>query len=44
MEPNRIVLIKGEDDDSLWNDDGAKRDVERIVQPFQRGKHEAGSR
>ena len=38
MEPNRLILIKGEDDDSLWNDDGAKHDVERIVQPFKRGQ------
>jgi hypothetical protein len=35
MEPNRIVLIKGEDSDGLWNDDGAKHDVERIVQSFK---------
>jgi hypothetical protein len=38
MEPNRIILIKGEDDDNLWNDEGAKHDVERIVQSFQRGQ------
>ena len=31
MEPNRIVLIKGEDDPDLWNDQGAKNDVERII-------------
>jgi hypothetical protein len=31
MEPNRIVLIKGEDDADLWNDQAAKNDVERIV-------------
>lgn len=31
MEPGRIILIKGEDDHRLWNDDGAKRDVLRIV-------------
>ncbi len=31
MEPNRILLIKGEDDPALWNDQGAKNDVERII-------------
>ena len=31
MEPNRIVLIKGEDDPELWNDQGAKNDVEKII-------------
>ncbi len=36
MEPGRIVLIKGEDDDSLWNDAGAKHDVQRILQSFKR--------
>ncbi|MDR3631732.1 MAG: hypothetical protein P4L42_15530 [Desulfocapsaceae bacterium] len=31
MEPNRIVLIKGEDDPQLWNDQGARDDIERII-------------
>ena len=31
MEPNRIVLIKGEDVPDLWNDQGARNDVERII-------------
>ncbi len=38
MEPNRIILIKGEDNESLWNDDGAKHDVERIMQAFKNGQ------
>lgn len=36
MEPNRIVLIKGEDDLGLWNDQGAKNDVERIIETQER--------
>ncbi len=36
MEPERIVLIKGEDNDSLWNDAGAKHDVQQILQSFKR--------
>jgi hypothetical protein len=31
MEPDRIVLIKGEDSLELWSDDGARTDVQRIV-------------
>ena len=31
MEPNRIVLIKGEDNPDLWNDQAAKNDVEKII-------------
>ena len=31
MEPDRIVLIKGENDPDLWNDQGAKNDVEKII-------------
>ena len=31
MEPDRIIIIKGEDDPNLYNDKGAKEDVERIV-------------
>ena len=38
MEPNRIILIKGDDSDSLWNNKGAKKDVDRIVQSFLRGQ------
>jgi hypothetical protein len=33
MEPNRIILIKGEDTPSEWSDDGAREDVKRIVTP-----------
>jgi hypothetical protein len=38
MEPNRIVLIKGEDDPSLWSDQGAKSDVEKIVSSQTRAR------
>lgn len=38
MESERIVLIKGEDDDSLWNDAGAKGDVQRLLQGSKRGQ------
>jgi hypothetical protein len=31
MEPNRIVLIKGEDAHDLWSDQGARNDVEKIT-------------
>jgi len=31
MEPNRIVLIKGDDSDNEWNDHAAARDVHRIA-------------
>jgi hypothetical protein len=34
MEPNRIVLIKGEDTPSEWSDKGAINDVKRIVTPL----------
>lgn len=34
MEPNRIILIKGEDTKSEWNDKGAKKDVKRILAPL----------
>ena len=33
MEPNRIILIKGEDTLSQWSDKGAKIDVKRIMTP-----------
>jgi hypothetical protein len=36
MEPNRIVLIKGEDSDLEWNDAAAARDVQRIASPVNR--------
>jgi len=32
MEDNRIVLIKGEDGEALWSDEGAKHDVARILE------------
>jgi hypothetical protein len=38
MEPNRIVLIKGEDDPGLWNDQAAKNDVERIIGTHKRAQ------
>lgn len=38
MEPNRIILIKGEDDDRLWNDEGAKNDVDKIVRSSRKGQ------
>ena len=31
MGPNSIMLIKGENDPNLWNDQGAKNDVEKII-------------
>lgn len=31
MEPNRIILIKGENTKSEWNDQGAKNDAKRIL-------------
>ena len=33
MEVNRIILIKGEDDPSQWNDSAADADVKRILPP-----------
>ena len=33
MEPNRIILIKGGDTPSEWDDNGARNDVSRIVSP-----------
>jgi len=36
MERGRIVLIKGEDDDSLGNDAGAQADVQRLLQGSRR--------
>jgi hypothetical protein len=38
MEPDRIVLIKGEDQPTLWSNESAKHDVEQIVQPLQRSE------
>lgn len=34
LEPDRILLIKGEDDENEWSDQSARHDVERIVTPF----------
>ncbi|MBU1208085.1 MAG: hypothetical protein KKH04_14340 [Proteobacteria bacterium] len=31
MEPNRILIIKGEDIATLWSDEGAQSDVEKII-------------
>ena len=31
MEDNRIILVKGEDDPSKWNDSAADADVKRIL-------------
>jgi hypothetical protein len=31
MEPKRILIIKGEDDLSEWDDEAARRDFERII-------------
>jgi hypothetical protein len=36
MEPNRVVLIKGEDDNNEWDDRAAARDVQRIANPHRR--------
>lgn len=33
MEDNRIVLVKGEDDPTQWNDSAANSDVKRILPP-----------
>lgn len=33
MEPNRIILIKGEDKITEWDNNGARNDVKRIVTP-----------
>ena len=33
MEVNRIILIKGEDDPSQWNDSAADADIKRILPP-----------
>ncbi len=38
MEPNRIILIKGEDSSELWDDKGALNDVHKIVNVQMRGK------
>jgi len=31
MEPNRILIIKGENEHDLWSDKGAKNDVAKII-------------
>lgn len=33
MEPNRIILIKGEDTPAVWGDDAAIDDITRIMEP-----------
>ena len=37
MEDNRIILVKGEDDPSQWNDSAADADVKRILPPANGG-------
>ncbi len=37
MEDNRIILVKGEDDPSQWNDSAADTDVKRILPPANGG-------
>jgi hypothetical protein len=34
MEPNRIILIKGDDTVSEWNEKSAEKDVKRILTPL----------
>jgi hypothetical protein len=38
MDPNRILLIKGENDPSLWTDEGAENDVLRILGDHTRAR------
>jgi hypothetical protein len=38
MEPDRLILIKGDDDPDLFSDQGAKHDVDRIVAVFKGGQ------
>ena len=38
MEDNRIILIKGEDHEDQWNDQGALADVKRILPPRPGGE------
>ncbi len=38
MEPNRILIIKGEDAPSLWNDESANSDVEKILGYYRRAQ------
>lgn len=33
LEPNRIILIKGEDDLDEWNDKAAQRDAKKVSKP-----------
>ena len=40
MEPDKIVLIKGDDSDDTWSDKSASRDVSQIVNSTDRGTHE----
>lgn len=37
MEDNRIILIKGEDSGSVWSDQAAREDVNRILPQSARG-------
>jgi hypothetical protein len=34
LEPQRIVIIKGDDSDDEWNDMAARRDVQKILSLF----------
>jgi hypothetical protein len=36
MEPNRIILIKGEDENPEWSDQAAQNDVKRILAPLSK--------
>lgn len=38
MEENRIIFIKGEDNEEQWNDQAAAEDVKRLLPPEQGGK------
>ena len=38
MEPDRIIIVKGEDDFALWDDEGALDDVNRIIDSMMKGK------
>lgn len=34
-KPNRIILIKGEDNISEWNDDSSIKDIKRIIEGYK---------
>lgn len=40
MEPAKLVLIKGEDSETLWDDKSAREDVERIIKTSTGGQNE----